>query len=149
MDKKPLIDNEYFLQKGGWTFALFTEITKEKRFPFGLLKVSGSIDDYKLENCTLMPYGNGLLFLPVRAEIRKFIKKEAGDKVRIILYAEEKAEVIPADILECLKDAPIAYQRFKNLTEEEQKSYIDGIIEIKNQDRKVEKIVKLIEKFNF
>ncbi|MCL6261417.1 YdeI/OmpD-associated family protein [Aquiflexum sp. TKW24L] len=153
MDKKPFIENDYLLQKfegkGGWTYALIPEVSKEKRFPFGLKKVSGSIDDYKLENCTLMPFGNGQLFLPVKAEIRKSIKKEAGDWVRIILFAEEIPEIIPEEILECLKDAPKAYQRFKQLPDQEQINQIEAILEIKKQDTKVEKIVRLIEKFNY
>lgn len=153
MDKKPFIENDYLLQKfedkGGWTYALIPEVSKEKRFPFGLKKVSGSIDDYKLENCTLMPFGNGQLFLPVKAEIRKSIKKEAGDWVRIILFAEEIPKVIPEEILECLKDAPLAYKRFKELADWEQKDEIEAILEAKRQDTKVEKIVRLIEKLNY
>lgn len=153
MDKIPFIDNDFLLQKfhgkGGWTYALVTEVSNEKRFPFGWMKVNGSIDGYSLDNSTLMPFGNGQLFIPVKAEIRKSIKKESGDWVRIILFAEEKPEVIPDEILDCLKDAPLAYQRFKSLKKEEQNYYIDGIIEIRNQDIKVEKIVKLIEKLNF
>jgi len=153
MDKKPFIENDYLLQKfegkGGWTYALIPEVSKEKRFPFGLKKVNGSIDNYKLENCTLMPFGNGQLFLPVKAEIRKSIKKEAGEWVRIILFGEESPEVIPADILECLKEAPNAYKRFKELPDLEQKEEIDAIMEAKRQDTKVEKIVRLIDKLNY
>lgn len=153
MDKKPFIENDYLLQKfggkGGWTYALIPEVSKEKRFPFGLKKVSGSIDNFKLENCTLMPFGNGQLFLPVKAEIRKSIKKEAGDWVRITLFGEESPEVIPGDILECLKEAPNAYKRFKELSDLEQKEEIDAIMEAKRQDTKVEKIVRLIDKLNY
>jgi len=153
MDKKPFIENDYLLQKfegkGGWTYALIPEVSKEKRFPFGLKKVSGSIDDYKLENCTLMPFGNGQLFLPVKAEVRKSIKKEAGEWVRIILFGEESPEVIPGDILECLKDAPLAFKRFKELPDLQQKEEINAILDAKRQDKKVEKIVRLIEKLNY
>jgi hypothetical protein len=153
MDKKPLIEKDYLLQKfsgkGAWTYVLIPEISKEKRFPFGLKKVSGSIDSYNLENCTLMPFGNGQLFLPVKAAIRKTIKKEVGEWVKLILFAEEIPEVIPADILECLQDAPKAYQRFKNLPDSQQKEEIDAILEAKMEDTKVEKIVRLIEKLNY
>lgn len=153
MDKKPLIDDDYILQKfngkGGWTYVLIPEIPKEKRFPFGMKKVSGSIDAYKLENCNLMPFGNGQMFLPVKAEIRKFIKKEAGDQVRLILSGEESPEIIPEDILECLRDAPKAFKRFKEMPDWEQKDEINTILESKQQDTKVKKIVMLIEKLNY
>lgn len=153
MDKKPLIDKDYLLQKfngkGAWTYVLIPEIPKEKRFPFGLMKVSGSIDNFQLENCTLMPFGKGRLFLPVKAAIRKTIKKEVGEWVRLILYAEEIPEIIPEDILECLQDAPKAYQRFKGLPDSQQKEEIMAILESKSQDIKVEKIVRLIDKLNY
>lgn len=153
MDKKPLIDYDYLLQKfngkGAWTYILFPEIPKEKRFPFGLMKVSGSIDGFQIENATLMPFGNGQLFLPVKAAIRKAIKKEVGEWVKVVLYADEIPEIIPDDILECLQDAPKAYQRFKGLSDSQQKVEINAILDSKKQDVKVEKIVRLIEKLNY
>ncbi|MCR9015523.1 YdeI/OmpD-associated family protein [Aquiflexum gelatinilyticum] len=153
MDKRPLIDNDYLLQKfngkGAWTYVLFPEIPKEKRFPFGWMKVSGSIDGFQLENVTLMPFGNGQLFLPVKAAIRKAIKKEVGEWVKVILFTDEIPEIIPDDILECLQDAPKAYQRFKSLSDSQQKEEINAILDSKKQDIKVEKIVKLIERLNY
>jgi hypothetical protein len=41
--------------------------------------VRGTIDDFEIRKYHLMPMGNGKFFLPVKAEIRKKIKKEAGD----------------------------------------------------------------------
>ncbi|MCS4433059.1 YdeI/OmpD-associated family protein [Aquiflexum gelatinilyticum] len=153
MDKRPLIDNDYLLQKfngkGAWTYVLFPEIPKEKRFPFGWMKVIGSIDGFQLENVTLMPFGNGQLFLPVKAAIRKAIKKEVGEWVKVILFTDEIPEIIPDDILECLQDAPKAYQRFKSLSDSQQKEEINAIFDSKKQDIKVEKIVKLIERLNY
>jgi hypothetical protein len=152
-EEKPIIDQLYLLQKfpgkGGWTFALIPEIPMEKRFPFGWMKVRGSIDNYILEHYKLMPDGKGHLFLPVKSEIRKFIKKEAGDWVRIILFEDHSSKQIPEEILDCLKVAPLALTRFHELPEWEQKYYMDSIIEAKKQDTKVERIVKMIDRLNY
>lgn len=153
MEKQALVSKDYLLEKfpgkGGWTYALIHDIPKEKRFPFGWMKVYGCIDDYSLENYKLMPFGKGLVFLPVKAEIRKIIKKEAGDWVKITLFDDEMPLGIPDDIYRCLKDAPRAFYRFNQLSNEEKQGLINNIMEAKTQDMQVERIVRMIEKLNY
>ncbi len=148
-----LVDRSYLLQrfpgKGGWTYALIPEIPMGKRFPFGLMKVRGKIDAYILEQCKLMPFGNGQLFLPVKAAIRKQIKKKEGDWVKIILFEDHSSKTVPTFILDCLKDAPLALQRFFKLPEWEQKLYIDSIVDAKKEETKVDRLVRMIEKLTF
>lgn len=136
---------ERFQAKGGWTFVLFPELIPENRIPFGMRKVSGQIDDFFFEDMTLMPFGKGILFLPIRAEIRKEIGKEAGDKVHVKLMVE-KVEESDEDLMNCLRDAPLAFERFMQLPIEERNMHIQSVQGIQWQDKKVEKIVKLIEK---
>jgi hypothetical protein len=151
--KIPLVNSEYLLKKfagrGGWTYALLPEILPEKRFPFGWMRVSGKIDEYKLDQVKLMPFGDGTLFLPVKSAIRKEIKKEEGDRVRIILYKEDDSNALPEEILDCLKDCPTSYKRFLELPGWEQKLFMDSIREAQNPDKKVDRIVKMIEKLNY
>lgn len=153
MEKQALINKIYLLEKfpgkAGWTYALIPEIPKEKRFPFGWMKVSGSIDGYSFENLKLMPFGNGQLFLPVKAEIRKTIKKEAGNRVLIILFDDAMTTAIPEDIMSCLKDAPLAWKRFNEMSNEEKQRHINDILEAKTQDMQVKKIVMMIENLNY
>lgn len=153
MKKLALTDKDYLLEKftgkGGWTYALIPEIPMEKRFPFGWMKVQGHIDNFQLDNFKLMPFGNGLLFLPVNAKIRKAIKKEAGDLVHIQLFNDERPQGIPDEIMDCLKDAPKAMSRFFELADWEQKLYIESILDAKKQDTRVERIVKMIEKLDY
>jgi hypothetical protein len=146
----PLVDNLYLLKKfpgkGGWTYASIPEVLQDKTAPFGWVKVCGSIDDYEFKHFKLMPMGDGTLFFPVRAEIRKKIKKEAGDEVRIILYPDLSVLEIPQELLVCLKDEPLAYERFLALTEGKQKEIIDWISQAKKEETKVERIASSIEK---
>ena len=153
MEKHPFINKDFLLEKfpgkGGWTYALIPDIPKEKRFPFGWMQVYGQIDGYILENFKLMPFGKGQLFLPVKAEIRKIIQKEAGDWVKVILFDNEKPLGIPEDIFNCLKDAPRALKRFNQLQEKEKNELIHNIMEAKSQEIQVERIVRMIEKLDY
>jgi hypothetical protein len=80
--EKPLVDKKYLLEKfpckGGWTFTEIPETLPDKNSPFSWVKVKGSIDGFEIGNYHLMPSGKGTLFLSVKADIRKKIKKEAG-----------------------------------------------------------------------
>lgn len=146
----PLIDREYLMQKfpgkGGWTYVVIPEIIRDKRQRFGWVRVSGSIDGYELRQYKLMPMGNDRLFLPVRAAIRKAIRKEAGDFVKVILYPDETPLEIPAELTLCFENEPKElYQAFLDLKEGEQKMYLDQIYSAKSEETKVQRIVKMME----
>ena len=147
--QKPLVDKKVILQKypgkGGWTYADVPEIPQDNKAPFGWVKVKGSIDDYTFEQVKLMPKGNGLLFFPVKAAIRKAINKFEGDEVHIQLYLDKDPILISEDILSCLKDDPIAWEQFQRIGEGEQKSYLDWIEEGKQFTTKVSRIATMIE----
>ena len=150
-EKKPLINRQYLLEKypgkGGWTYAAIPEIVQNKNAPFGWVKVKGSIDGYPLKQYKLMPMGNGQLFLPVKAAIRKKIKKEAGDFVHIILYLDETPLETPEEIVDCFKnEPPQIYQTFMAFTEGERKSYLDWIYSAKTDETKVERIAEMMKK---
>ena len=86
---KPLIDKKCILErfpgKGGWTYARIPEIKKNKANPFGWVKVRGTIDGYEIKKYHLMPMGNGKLFLPVKAEIRKKKSIAIGENIDVML----------------------------------------------------------------
>ncbi|MGV3600098.1 MAG: YdeI/OmpD-associated family protein [Dyadobacter fermentans] len=144
-----LVSKKYQLQrmagKGGWTFIVISEIRKDIPKKAGLVKVKGRIDDYELMGCNLMSMATGQLFLPVKAEIRKKIKKEAGDWVTVVLYADESALTIPEELIECLRDEPKAWANFQKLAEGAQKEYRDWVYAAKKDETKVSRIAKMIE----
>lgn len=147
-----LVDKDYLLQKypgkGGWTFAAIPEITQDKHAWFGWVKVRGSIDSYEISNYHLMPMGNGMLFLPVKAEIRKKIGKNEGDWVHVTLYSQDLPTVVADDFMVCLQDDPVALKNFQQLPENEQKKMMDWIYAVKNDNLKVERIALTINKLS-
>ncbi len=151
MMSKTIVDKEYQLQKfpgkGGWTYALIPEIPSSGKIPFGWVTINGSIDDYQLVKYKLMPFGNGQLFLPVKAEIRKKIKKQAGDTVHIIAEIDNTLLDVPIEIYECFNNEPKEVRTFfDSLKESEQKAYLDWIYSTKTEDKKAERIMVMMDK---
>ncbi len=148
--EKPLVNKKEQLQKfpgkGGWTFVAIPEVLQDKTSPFGWVTVKGSIDDYVIKNYKLQPMGNGKLFLPVKAQIRKIIQKQAGDFVQVILYKEDAPIEIPSELKSCLLDEPNAYEKFTAYTQGQQKEFIDWIYAAKKVENKVARIVIVINK---
>ncbi len=147
----PLVNSEYLLKKfpgkGGWTFAEIPEVLQNKSNPFGWVKVRGSIDGFELKQYKLMPMGNGKLFFPVKAEIRKKIKKQKGDYVNIILYSDDSPFEIPSEIMACFEIEPKEIlQNFLSFPEGQQKAYIDWIYEAKTDETKARRIIQMMDR---
>lgn len=142
IDKQCLL--EKFPGKGGWTYARIPEIKQDKKNPFGWVKVKGFIDQYEIAQYKLMPMGNGELFLPVKAVIRKLIGKKAGDYITVTLYPDKDPIVVPEEFLSCLKDEPFAHESFLLFSEGEQRKYINWIYTAKKESTRIERIARAI-----
>ena len=90
--------------------------------------------------------GNGMLFLPVRAEIRKKIKKKEGDMVHVILYPDNESLDVPEEMMLCIKDEPSAWKFFKSLSESEQKFYIQWISSAKKEQTKIDRLAETVNR---
>lgn len=144
---KPIVDAEFLLErfpgKGGWTYARIPQVIKEKDAPFGWVKVKGFIDTYEIKSYNLMPFGNGKLFLPVKAEIRKKIKKEEGDYVRVVLYKDNTPYAIPEELKILLEEENV-YQKFLKHKKWERKMCADWRFSAKREETKKERIIKTV-----
>lgn len=132
--------------KGGWTFVtmpVMPHLPKKKGST--TVKVCGFIDDYELKDFNVWAMKRGT-FLAVKTEIRKAIKKEAGDTVKLVLYLNEPQMVIPEDFLVCLREEPKLLACFEEMKNEEQQKTIDWIFAAKTEDEKISRIVKTMEK---
>ncbi|MCM4160969.1 DUF1905 domain-containing protein [Antarcticibacterium flavum] len=136
---------QYIPGNGAWTYQLIIPNTRNIKGKWGELKVSGTIDNYKIKNKNLGPVKNSDKKISINSEIRNAINKVGGDTVIVTIFLENPSETNDiSEILECFKDAQVL-QIFELLDKIEQTEILNEIWTVATDDQKSEKIIKAIE----
>lgn len=97
-------------EKTGWTYVLIPAAIAEQLNPGKKtsFRVKGTLDEYSIEGVALMPMGEGDYVLPLKASIRKAIRKQQGDQLLLQLTLDSAKIQVPEDLAICLEDEPKA-----------------------------------------
>ncbi|RYG20203.1 MAG: DUF1905 domain-containing protein [Chitinophagaceae bacterium] len=146
--KDEKLELKYEHGKGAWTYHIQIPNTKHIVGKWGSLKVSGTIDNYKIDSINLFTITGQDKLISINDKIRKTINKSGGDKVRATLYLlASKEQITEKEILETFKEEGVL-KVFKKLTNEEQKEIIGEIASTKSEDEQVKVILKYIDQLS-
>jgi len=84
--KDEQLELRYEPGRGGWTYHIQIPNTKQIIGKWGSLKVSGTIDNYKIDRINLFTITGQDKLISVNEKIRKEINKSGGDRVTVTLY---------------------------------------------------------------
>ncbi len=145
-DKK--LELKYQPGKGAWTYHIQVPNTKHIVGKWGFMKVSGTIDNYKIESLNLAKLGDQDKLISINSEIRKAINKTGGDTVTVTLYLlTSKEQITKKEVLDTFKDSDVL-NAFEKLTEDAQRELIEKIMSQKSEDKQVKMILKYIDQLS-
>ena len=146
--KDEKLELKYQPGKGAWTYHIQIPNTKHIVGKWGSMKVSGTIDNYKIESINLAKLGDQDKLISINDKIRKAINKSGGDTVTVTLYLlTSKEQITENEVLESFKDSGVL-KSFKKLTEDERNEIIGKITSLKSEDKQVKMILKYIDQLS-
>jgi hypothetical protein len=133
-------------EKTGWTYVeLLHEVAEQiKPKTKTTYRVKGRLDALTISQVALVPIGEGNFILPLNAEMRKKIKKQVGDKLKVGLEAETEELAISADLLASLELEPTALALFNSYPKGHQRYYSNWVESAKTYETKSKRIYMCI-----
>lgn len=129
-------------EKTGWTYIHIPAGIAEQLCPGNKksFRVKGTFDAFAFDGLAMLPMGEGDFIIALKAEIRKAIKKRAGDHLSVQLSYQPKAYEPVADFMACLEDEPEALTHFNTLTGSHRNYFSKWIESAKTDDTRTKRI---------
>ncbi len=130
------------MQKLGSWVIVITPIDVRKVFGrAGHVRVKGTIDRFPFDDTSLMPMGTGEHCMPIKNQIRKAIRKGAGDTIEIILEEDFAELKVPEELKEAFEASPEAEKMFEAYSPSHKRNYVKYINESKRKETREKRAV--------
>jgi len=133
-------------EKTGWSYIRIPAALAEKLMP-GVRKsfrVKGRLDQHVIEKVALLPMGEGDFIMPLKANVRKTLRKRKGDSLRVELEVDKAVIKPPKDLMECLADEPEALAYFKTLPKSHQNYFGNWVREAKTEGTRTKRLASVV-----
>ena len=133
-------------EKTGWTFITIAAKIAAQLKPNNKksFRVKGKLDDYAIEKTALIPMGEGDFIMPLNANIRKAIRKQKGDTLKVQLETDASPILPPSELLECMADEPKALEHYNSLPQSHRNYFTKWIDSAKTDATKAKRIALVI-----
>lgn len=133
-------------EKTGWTYIVIPRKIAVQLHPEGKqsFRVKGLLDEMPIQSLALLPMGGGDYILPLKAAMRKMLRKQKGDKLRVKIEADLRELKMNEDLLVCLEDEPGALAYFNTLTPGHQRYFSKWIDDAKTPATRTKRVALCI-----
>jgi len=133
-------------EKTGWTYVLIpSDIIKKLSLKNKIgFRIKGLIDDVKFEKLSTYPIGDGEFIIAINGAMRKKLGKKEGASVAIKFEMDNSKALQSKELLKCLKEDPLAMEKFKTLTQSHQNYHHNYINTAKGADTKAGRIINVL-----
>ena len=134
-------------EKTGWSYIRIPAALAQQLMPGNKksFRVKGKLDDHPIKSVALLPMGEGDFIMPLKAEIRKILRKQKGDPLQVELDVDSKPVQPPKDLLECLADEPRAREYFISLPKSHQNYFGNWIKSAKTEETRARRIARVVD----
>lgn len=134
-------------EKTGWTFvhipqAIANQIKPGCRKSF---RVKGKLDELEVQGLAFTPMGEGNFILPLKASLRKQLKKEEGAILNLDLQEDKDFKIdLPEDLEICLSEQRQYLDNFLKMPKSHQNYYINWLNSAKTEPTRTKRLVKIV-----
>jgi hypothetical protein len=133
-------------EKTNWTYIKVNASIADKIKP-GVkttFRVHGQLDEYKISQVALLPTGEGDFYMAINATMRRHLKKQAGARLKVRIAAEVSIPPMDADLVQCLKEEPGAWETFSSLSQSHQRYFNNWVASAKTDNTRAKRIAHTI-----
>jgi|SRR6185312_10929559 len=133
-------------EKTGWSYIPISADMAGKLIPGNKksFRVKGMLDDLPITKTALIPMGEGNFIMPLNSAIRKAIRKQKGDTVRVQIEVDTAVIRPPKALMDCLADEPAAMAYFKSLPGSHQNYFGNWVRQAKTEGTRAKRIADVV-----